>query len=208
LSINRILVSRAELKHTNDKVVITLFIYNRQEKYYYNKILKITKRSMIISDKELFINKIRLIKIKALKVISKVKIKKDLIIKRFSLDKKFFFKDYETGYYKNFLFKSLRKEMLYMHYKQILYLNKSKFENTLLLPLKTLLKKVYNKKVEVNIVNLKYLHLNSDIFTQVLAIKLRNRKNRLYRVLKASLINIKLPYPNKLAMLNDMFSFF
>ena len=38
LSTNRMLVSRPEIKHTNDKVIITLYVYNRQEKYYLNKI--------------------------------------------------------------------------------------------------------------------------------------------------------------------------
>ena len=40
LSTNRMLVSRPEIKHTNDKVIITLFVYNRQNKYYLNKINK------------------------------------------------------------------------------------------------------------------------------------------------------------------------
>ena len=41
LSTNRILVSRPELKHTSDKIVVTLYVYNRQEKYYINKIKRI-----------------------------------------------------------------------------------------------------------------------------------------------------------------------
>jgi hypothetical protein len=47
LSTNRILVSRAELKHTNDKVVITLYVYNRQKKYYLNKINRIAKFNLL-----------------------------------------------------------------------------------------------------------------------------------------------------------------
>nr|ATE46959.1 ribosomal protein S3 [Lepraria oxybapha] len=41
LSTNRILTSKAELKHTNDKVIITIYTYNRQKKYYLNKINRI-----------------------------------------------------------------------------------------------------------------------------------------------------------------------
>nr|YP_009512492.1 ribosomal protein S3 [Pseudevernia consocians]AXJ91928.1 ribosomal protein S3 [Pseudevernia consocians] len=41
LSTNRILISRAELKHTNDKVVVTIYVYNRQKKYYFNKIMRL-----------------------------------------------------------------------------------------------------------------------------------------------------------------------
>jgi len=51
---------------------------------------------------------------------------------------------------------------------------------------------IYNKKVEFNIVSLKKMHFNSDIFTQVVSLKLRNRNNKLYRVLKASLRKLKL----------------
>src|SRR5439155_23771592 len=39
---------------------------------------------------------------------------------------------------------------------------------------------------------LKKMHLNSDIYTQVVSLKLRNRDNRLYKVLKTSLRKIKL----------------
>jgi hypothetical protein len=51
---------------------------------------------------------------------------------------------------------------------------------------------IYNKKIEFNIVSLKKMHFNSDIFTQVVSLKLRNRNNKLYRVLKASLRKLKL----------------
>jgi len=41
LSTDRILVSRAEVKHTGDKVYITLYLYNRQKRYIINKIKEI-----------------------------------------------------------------------------------------------------------------------------------------------------------------------
>jgi hypothetical protein len=36
------------------------------------------------------------------------------------------------------------------------------------------------------------MHLNSDIFTQAVSLKLRNRDNKLYRVLKSSLRKLKI----------------
>jgi hypothetical protein len=63
--------------------------------------------------------------------------------------------------------------MLNIYYKRMLYFNRSKFENTRLFALTSILKKVYNKHVEFNLVNLKYLHLNSDIFSESIAIKLK-----------------------------------
>lgn len=47
LSTNRILVSRPELKHTNDKIIVTMYVYNRQKKYYLNKIKKIASMDQI-----------------------------------------------------------------------------------------------------------------------------------------------------------------
>jgi hypothetical protein len=51
----------------------------------------------------------------------------------------------------------------------------------------------------LNIVKLKKMHLNSDIYTQVVSLKLRNRNNKLYRVLKTSLRKIKLPVIRKIS---------
>lgn len=93
-----------------------------------------------------------------------------------------------------------------MYYKQILFLNKSKFNYNYILPLKNVINKIYNKKVEFNLVTLKYFHLNSDIFTQILAIKLRNRKNRILRVLKTSLRAINLPSLNKFIILEEVYN--
>ena len=81
-----------------------------------------------------------------------------------------------------------------IYLKQIISINKFKFENFYILPLTSLINKVYNKKVEFNLVSLKYLHLNSDIFTDTIVTKLRNRKNRLLTVLKASSIRHLLLY--------------
>ena len=35
------LISRPQLKHTNDKVTAIIYVYNRQKRYYLNKINRI-----------------------------------------------------------------------------------------------------------------------------------------------------------------------
>jgi hypothetical protein len=70
--------------------------------------------------------------------------------------------------------------------------NKAKFSRNLLIKLSPLLRNLYNKEVVFNIVNLKKMHLSSDIYTQAIALKLKNRDNKLYRVLKSSLRKVKL----------------
>ena len=219
LSVNRIFVSRAELKHTSDKVIITLYVYNRQKKYYLNKIRKIATNNLL--KKRWFKKKMRLIKIQALKVRSKAKkVANAIISKSIKKNRKANPKFKETlyykslkaelenrrkQYYKKIFIKSLKREVLYIYLKQIISLNKSKFENTYVLPLKSLIKKVYNKKIEFNLISLKYWYLNSDIFTEALTLKLKNRKARLLRLFKGTLKNIKLPLINKLTI-NDIYN--
>ena len=200
LSTNRIFVSRAEFKHTNSKVLVTLYIYNRQKKYFFNKIRRLDTITGL--RKISFIRKIRLIKLQGLQIIKKVQQKKKFFFETPLYDN-VNFKNYAKKYYKNFIYKSLQKEMLNIHYKRIVYFNRSKFENTRLFGLTNILKKVYNKHVEFNLVNLKYLHLNSDILSESIAIKLKKRKNRLLRVLKASMRMIKFRPLNKLTILDD-----
>jgi hypothetical protein len=81
----------------------------------------------------------------------------------------------------------------YNMYGLLLRLNKIKFNDTFLSKLIYLVNKIYKKKIEFNIVNLKKMHLNSDIYTQAVSLKLRNKDNGLYRILKASLRKVKLP---------------
>jgi Mitochondrial ribosomal protein (VAR1) len=77
---------------------------------------------------------------------------------------------------------------------KLLTLNQIKFKHAFLLELKYLVSQIYSKSIEFNLVNLKKMHLNSDIFTQAVTLKLKNRNNKLYRVLKSSLNKVKLPY--------------
>jgi hypothetical protein len=57
--------------------------------------------------------------------------------------------------YKRFINKSLKRLRYYMLYKQILYINKAKFENSYIQGLISLIRKIYNKNVEFNIIKFK-----------------------------------------------------
>lgn len=76
--------------------------------------------------------------------------------------------------------------------ENILVHKKIKLQKGYIRKLVFFIEKLYAKKVELNVVNLKYMHFNSDIFTQVISLKLKNRDNKLYRVLKASMRFVKL----------------
>jgi hypothetical protein len=72
-------------------------------------------------------------------------------------------------------------------------INSIKFEKPFISELARLVKNIYNKKVEFNLVNLYKIHLNSDIYTQAISLKLKNRDNKLFKVLTRSLSRVKLP---------------
>lgn len=96
--------------------------------------------------------------------------------------------------YNDYIFESENHYLSkYNMYGLLLKLNKIKFNDTFLTKLIYLVNKIYKKKIEFNIVNLKKMHLNSDIYTQAVSLKLRNKDNGLYKILKASLRKVKLP---------------
>jgi hypothetical protein len=248
LAVNKVFISKAELKHTSSKVIITLYIYNEERRSLLNRI-KIIETMLFTYlnsvSKEVFENetislekKLNMIK-KEIKNISLINLLKEIrqhILEEIKLEKTNLetinkkklrsnklleiktieknvnnilaiiaacendpvsHKKYEKIY--GFLLNKtlLEKEInTIAYYKLLLNLNKSKFEDKFLLRLKPLISKIYNKQVEFNIVNLKAIYLNSDIFTQAISLKLRNRNNRLLTVLKYFLYMVKLPKVN------------
>lgn len=190
LSTNKIFVSDGEFKHTNDKVNITLYVYNRQKLNY---LLKLKKRYTSLFKKEKFIRKIKLIRKIGLNILKKqqenIKILTNVLpdynSKVYSI---------QNLYYKDFINKSLKGLKYYMFYKQLLYVNKTKFEYSYLQGLINLIRSIYKKNVEFNIINLKYFYFNSDIFTQPLVLKLRTQR-KLLRYLKSL---VKKPKINKI----------
>ena len=191
LSLNNILVSRAELKHTSNKVIITLYVYNEEKRLLLKKIKRL--ELLLFSDFKL---SSKTIKNRPLSIQNKL----------FFLEKQILYlaKESNNINYNNPLHIDLIKEtlekeiMAIAYYKLLLSLNKAKFEDKFIENLKTFVSKLYNKEVEFNIVNLKTLYFNSDIFTQAIATKIKNRKNKLLRVLKSSLYLVKLPRINKI----------
>jgi len=59
------------------------------------------------------------------------------------------------------------------------------------------LNKLYNNKIEVNIINLKYLHLDGNILALTVARKLKSRNRRVLKVIRMALRLSKKPYINK-----------
>lgn len=188
LSFNKIYVSKAEVKHTNTKAILTVYIYNREkvsllkkiknlEKSYYEKFF-FTKNN--INDS----NKIKKSRINH----NYIGYPTTLISYGISLD----------NLSKNFLIKYYEDLIILQKHKLKLNLNKYKFEEKLLFKLKSLIFKIYNKKVEFNIINMKSVILNSDFITKLLTQKLKNKKANILKVMNNILNKVVLPKTNNI----------
>ena len=194
LSCNKIHVSNGEFKHTNDKVIIVLYTYNRQ-KYNYLNLLKKNRKLLYHNElKEKFF----LIKHTVLGYL-----KKNLDKKNFNIIEK----SNLIHFYKKWIKKAMRTIKFYLYIKQLLYINNSKYNYTYLETLKKYLEKIYNKKVEFNLINLKCLHLNSDILLKVSTAKVTKHRMKYKNLLKKliNVIEIKpkyIPYKEKNVILD------
>jgi len=262
-SANKIYVSRAELKHTNTKLFIIIYTYNKQkssiERFIrkfstLTKVLKVLAESnikYIVKDRNRFIS---LSKNKTL--VSKRVFERDdednLVLdehgnpvlvyivthwNRFVplLKNNFFvFKKWNMAFFRithnllNYLALNIKIRKLYkiptyniIQLKKLLKVqkllfnnikslnfNKSRFNNLVLnwrnLGLISLIQKIYNKKVEIKLVELKSIHLNSDVFSSAIALKLRDRQNKAVKVLRRAIIQmVKIPDLHTLITFDD-----
>ncbi|CAG8276601.1 unnamed protein product, partial [Penicillium salamii] len=187
ISTNKIFISDGEFKHSNDKVNITLYVYNKQKLNY---LLKLKKRFIRLFNKPKFARKLRLIKKIGLKLLFKQK-QKSIMLKNLLPKYNTEVNTAKNIYYTRFMKKSFRRLRFYMYYKQMLYINKTKFEYTYLHALINLIKNIFKKNVEFNIINLKYFYFNSKLFTQPLELKLK-KDRRVLRYLKVLIRKAKI----------------
>lgn len=190
-STNKIFFSNTSIKHTNNKVIISVYIYNREIFYILKKIESLHK---ILKTKyeKLNLNNVYLhnFKLENLTLNKKVENENKKILNNTNLNNYLF-------NYENLHNKILKMELLYVHYYKLLLQNSYKLKDFNLFYLKNLISRVYNKKIQLNIIHVKQLYLNSDIFIESMAIKLKNRKNKLLKVFKKALKLVKLPFFNK-----------
>jgi len=209
LSINRIFLSKGEFKHTNNKVIITLYIYNKQKnnyllklkKRYINKFLlniisfkknniikSLSSKKNILSNKLILLKKLKKITINSTLALINAnffklrvaRILKDLHQKKKIKNFKVVSK-YVNKFYKRFIRKSLRRLFIYTYYRRLIYVNKSRFNYTYLQYIKNKLQVLFNKNVEFNFINLKYFYLNSNILSESILLKIRRNRRRLMR---------------------------
>lgn len=264
LSPRKVFVGKGDLKHTNSKVIITLYLYNTEKVYLIRELKKQFKylflaRFPIIIAYSKDRNDEKIISYNRPFTLqefldspreSKVRYKRYplKIVKNILTYREIYFSTIESSivkltdylaviieYYK-YLTVLVEKKLISKEEKSLIFINKvpsfnfintypkfgdniniarwnylkklrrffyllriniAKSDPKLLTKLAYIVKNMYNKEVEFNVVELNKMHLNSDIFTQAIALKLKNRKNRLFRVLRSSLSRVNLPNVNR-----------
>ena len=221
-SANKIYASRAELNHTNTKIFITLYLYNKQkssiERYIRKIITWIIFKKKIVEGNSVFIpnhknkllhllkNNFFIFKKWNMAFFNKINnVVRYLIV---NLKKKYI-KLYKIPTYNIRLLKKLfRLQKILFNSTKLINFNKSKFNNVNLnlrnLGLISLIEKLYNKKVEIDLVELKSIHLNSDVFSSAVALKLRDRKNKAVKILRKAILQmVKIPDLHTLITFDD-----
>jgi len=112
------------------------------------------------------------------------------------------------GYNIRLLKKLVKLQKILFNSLKLLNFNKSKFNSLNLnlrnLGLISLIDKLYNKKVEITLVESRSVHLNSDVFSSAVALKLRDRKNKAVRILRKAILQmVRIPDLHTLITFDD-----
>lgn len=199
--LRRIHISNAEIKHTNNKAIITLYTINREKNVLKKKYLEINKKisKRLIAKRYFLLYKNNIHKIYNILnkykdvghasyatgvhdriFINDVLRKKEFIIYKLEYLNKFI--KLKNLYLKKvwgiIINKYARKYLRLLRKYDLLYsLNQYKFNNSIFLPiLSNILNKIIGKNIEYNIINLKSVAYNTDLFTNALALKLRKKR--------------------------------
>ena len=242
-SANRVYTGRAELEHTNSKLLITLVNYNKKKAFFERKLLELIMLikfwAIYRGRKKIYIPyyKNRLVHVlkKNLLVFNKWNIaffKEKTSLFGHLLKKKwinFHFYNYVPmiqksraahlrSFYNSFnnianRYNTTLKEVVKLE-KKLINFTKNIHFNTFLstslaltlgnLGITSLLEKLYGKKIKMNLVEKRAVQLNSDVFSSAVALKLRDRKNKVVRILrKAVLQMVKIPDLHSIITFDD-----
>jgi ribosomal VAR1-like protein len=91
---------------------------------------------------------------------------------------------YVKDFYKKYAKKSYIYIKTFFYYKQLMYINRTKYSYTYLKYLKDCLERLYNKNVEFNLVNIKRFYLNSDILSESITLKITKNRRKMLKYLK------------------------
>ena len=219
-SADKIYVSRAELKHTNTKLTIMLYIYNKQKsslERFIRKVLIVKRIKELLTEEGIqtmttYKNRVSQIFKKRLfyyKKWNNVFFKGNDSVKNMVTLKRRYLKLYNISTQSSVLHKKhSRLEQIHLNYTKLINFNIFKFNNLLLhfrqLGIKSIIEKMYSKNIQIKVIDLKSIHLNSDVFSSAVSLKLRDRKNKAVRILRKAILQmVKIPYLHTLITFDD-----
>jgi hypothetical protein len=215
LSMKNIFISNSTIKFDTSNINISLYVFNKEKQFLLKKIQKLNKMYLgnnpynFWKDKYLYLdNLFKYIKDKSIFSVfrfnSLLTYKLNSFVNNFylllgniSFNNKNTITPYTNVFYINMLKKifleKMKKVFLLKYYISIILFNNYKFNINNTMGLKRILSNIFNKNVNLNIINLKYLYLNNDIFANVVSKKLGDRKKNVLRVIrKAVMLNKEL----------------
>lgn len=209
--LRKIYVSNPDIKYTNNKAIITLFTLNREKNYLLKKYIKTNKKiQSYLMQRYLFLYKNNIMNL--YNILCASHNYKNKHISYFLLKNKNKFIQYKLKYLSKFLLLKnlylkrvwsqiiktfIKRHLIFLRKYELLYsLNQLKFNKlTLLNKLSLLLNKILGKKIEYNIINLKSIIFNSDLFTQAITLKFQKRKSFNYKKNILSILGrVNFPY--------------
>jgi hypothetical protein len=199
-SIIKTYISKQEIKHNSNNVTITLCLFNKEKTLYkkhiyrvYKKILlSLKKSSKLKKDNRIKNNKQFGLLSKILKVLLKSSTR--LIYSKICFNSLLLkYKNY-YNLLTMYNIKKYRNLFLYKNKIILLIFSKYKYNIYSFLGLKNILNKIYSKKIELNLTNLKYIYLDSNILTEAIAKKLKNRKKNLLKNIIKAIALVKIPF--------------
>lgn len=216
--LRKIYVSNPDIKYTNNKAIITLFTLNRERNYLLKKYIKTNKKiQSYLMQRYLFLYKNNIMNLYNVLCAScnyknkhsyfLLRNKNQFIqyklkyLSKFLLLKNLYLKKVWSQIIKSFI----KRHLIFLRKYELLYsLNQLKFNKlTLLNKLSLLLNKILvapHKKIEYNIINLKSIIFNSDLFTQAITLKFQKRKSFNYKKNILSILGrVNFPYFKDLA---------
>jgi hypothetical protein len=225
-SANKVYASRADLNHTNAGIVISLDIYNKIESSfersirkaitYINFIERITikdgKKNIIYipnhKNRLFFSLKNNFFLFRKFHIAFFNKINNVLRYLLVNLRKRYLIFNNIPGYRIRLLNKFFRFQKTFFTSTKDFNFSKSKFNSLNIkwrnLGLISLIEKLFNKNVEMELVDLRNVHLNSDVYSAAVALKLRDRKNKAVKILRKAILQmVRIPDLHTLITFDD-----
>ena len=200
----KLMASKPSMKHTNDKISITIYTYDRSSIYYTSKINETLSIDLILKKKYYLF--FRNLKKKFLLLKNKMRKSTNILLNQTRINRYKSLDVFNKNYLNDYVKKVMWTEIISIRYKQCIFLEQSKYEKQHLQLLTNLLEKVYNKKIVLDIVNLKYFYNSSNIFSNALLTKFKMKDIKATKLLSQSLDTFDIPPIDRVKIYNEMYN--